>query len=264
MPHGPGFAPRPVPGSGTLRGMIWSRPGGAVDGPLLVLLHGLGATADAWRGVEALLPDAWKGGWLAVDMPGHGRSSWEPPYTFEAQGAAVDAILPDGRELVLLGHSMGAMTALVIAARRPTVSRVIGFSIKTYWPETHLAGLKRQALREPAVFARRDVAVGRYLKLAGLDGLISPDDPTVDSGVTQVDGGWQIAQDPASFDFGTPDMRALVDASPCRLVLARGSKDHLVRPENVSEYVDDPITLPGLGHSPHVEDPAQVVELLSR
>jgi pimeloyl-ACP methyl ester carboxylesterase len=32
----------------------------------------------------------------------------------------------------------------------------------------------------------------------------------------------------------------------------------------VSEYVDDPVTLDGLGHNPHVEDPAAVVALLSR
>jgi pimeloyl-ACP methyl ester carboxylesterase len=244
--------------------MIWTRHGGSDDGPLLVLLHGLGATAEAWRGVEELLPDAWSGGWLAVDLPGHGRSSWTPPYTFEAQGRAIDEVLPDDRDLVLLGHSMGAMPALCISARRANVSHVIGFSIKTYWPPTHLAGLQRQAGREPVVFARREVAVGRYLKLAGLDGLVSPDDPAVDAGVAEVEGGWRVAQDPASFDFGVPDMRSLVDASPVRLTLARGSNDHLVRPENVSEYVDDPITLPGLGHNPHVEDPAQVVGLLAR
>ena len=244
--------------------MIWTRHGGSDDGPLLVLLHGLGATAEAWRGVEELLPDAWSGGWLTVDLPGHGRSSWTPPYTFQAQGEAIDEVLPDDRDLVLLGHSMGAMPALCIAAKRANVGHVIGFSIKTYWPPTHLAGLQRQAEREPVVFARREVAVGRYLKLAGLDGLVSPDDPAVDAGVAEVEGGWRVAQDPASFDFGVPDMRSLVDASPCRLTLARGSNDHLVRPENVSEYVDDPITLDGLGHNPHVEAPAAVVALLSR
>jgi len=163
----------------------------------------------------------------------------------------------------MLGHSMGAMTALCIANRRPGVGHVIGFSIKTYWPPTQLAGLQRQAEREPVVFARPDVAVGRYLKLAGLDGLVSPDDPAVDAGVTEVEGGWRVAQDPASFDFGVPDMRSLVDASTCRLTLARGSEDHLVREVNVSEYVDDPVTLDGLGHNPHVEEPAAVVGLLS-
>jgi pimeloyl-ACP methyl ester carboxylesterase len=244
--------------------MIWSRSGGRGEGPLLVLLHGLSATAEVWRGVEALLPEAWAGGWLVADLPGHGRSPWAPPYTFSAQAAAVDELLPDDLEVVLLGHSMGAMTSLAIAARRPAVTHVVGFSIKTYWPASHLAGLQSRAAREPVVFPQREGAVDRYLKLAGLDGLVLPDDPAADAGVVEVDGGWRVAQDPASFDFGVPDMRALVDATTCRLTLARGSEDHLVRPENVSEYVDDPVTLDGLGHNPHVEDPASVVALLRR
>jgi pimeloyl-ACP methyl ester carboxylesterase len=231
---------------------------------MLVLLHGLGATAEVWRGVEALLPEAWDGGWLVVDLPGHGRSAWASSYTFEAHAAALDEVLPSDRELVLLGHSMGAMVALSLASRCSAGRHAVGFSTKTYWPETHLAGLERQATREPAVFARREVAVGRYLKLAGLDGLVSPDDPAVDAGVTEVEGGWRVSQDPASFDFGRPDMRALVEAITCRLTLARGSEDHLVRPENVSDYVEDPVTLAGLGHNPHVEDPAAVLGLLAR
>jgi CO dehydrogenase/acetyl-CoA synthase delta subunit len=32
----------------------------------------------------------------------------------------------------------------------------------------------------------------------------------------------------------------------------------------VSEYVDDPVTLDGLGHNPHVEDPPAVMGLLAR
>jgi len=242
--------------------MMWSRTGGTDDGPLLVLLHGLGATADCWLGVERLLPDAWLGGWMSVDLPGHGRSSWEPPYTFADQAAAIAEVVPEDRDLVLLGHSMGVMTAMELTRLRPRAQRVIGFSVKTYWPETHLAGLQRQAQREPVVFGSRDVAVGRFLKLAGLDGLVSPDDEQVASGVVQQDGGWRVAQDPKSFDFGAPDMRGSVDRLTVPLVLARGSKDHLVREVNVTDYVADPITLEGLGHNPHVEDPAAIVGLL--
>lgn len=242
--------------------MIWSRIGGRDDGPLLVLLHGLGATADVWLDLEALLPDLWTGGWMSVDLPGHGRSSWEPPYGFPEQAKAIAEVVPEDRDLVLLGHSMGAMVAMELAALRPRTQRVIGFSVKTYWPETHLAGLQRQAQREPVVLAGRDVAVGRYLKLAGLEGLVGADHPSVPSGIAAVDDGWRVAQDPRSFDFGVPDMRASVDDLTVPLILARGSNDHLVREANVSDYDDDPVTLDGLGHNPHVEDPAAVLRLL--
>jgi len=65
--------------------VIWNRTGGSDDGPLLVLLHGLGGTAELWRGVEEQLPQRWAGGWMAVDLPGHGRSSYASSYTFGAQ-----------------------------------------------------------------------------------------------------------------------------------------------------------------------------------
>ena len=112
--------------------MIWHRTGGRDDGPLLVLLHGLGGTAELWLGVEALLPDAWPGGWIAVDLPGHGRSVAAASYAFDAQAKLVAEALPQGRDLVLLGHSMGGMVALAMAGSNPDVRRVVGFSIKTW------------------------------------------------------------------------------------------------------------------------------------
>src|SRR5215469_8706932 len=39
--------------------------------PLLVLLHGLGATGDVWGCWWALLARRWRGRWLAPDLPGH-------------------------------------------------------------------------------------------------------------------------------------------------------------------------------------------------
>ncbi|MEO5662901.1 MAG: hypothetical protein ABIR39_06415 [Nocardioides sp.] len=43
--------------------MIWSRTGGRGDGPVLVLSHGLGATAEVYGAVVELLPSSWPGGW---------------------------------------------------------------------------------------------------------------------------------------------------------------------------------------------------------
>ncbi|HET6666210.1 MAG TPA: alpha/beta fold hydrolase [Intrasporangium sp.] len=243
--------------------MLWSRSGGRDDGPLLVLLHGLGGTAEVWRGVEALLPGAWPGGWLAVDLPGHGRSPWAPPYTFDAQAAAVADLLPSGRVLVLMGHSMGGMVALALAAGRPQVRRVVGFSIKTFWPPSHVEGMQAQARRAPRVFDTRDEAIARYARLAGLEGLVPPGDDALLAGVTEVDGGWRVAQDPATYDFGVPDMPALLADAACPVTLARGSEDEMVRDDNVRGLVDDPVTFEGLGHNPHVEQPSAVVALLS-
>ncbi|RYP83423.1 alpha/beta hydrolase [Nocardioides guangzhouensis] len=242
--------------------MLWTRSGGRDDGPLLVMLHGLGATAEVWRGVEALLPDAWEGGWLAVDLAGHGRSPALPTYSFAGHAAAVADLLPDGRDVVLLGHSMGGMVALDLAAGRPDVRRVVAFSVKTWWPPAHVEGMRALAAKPRRVLATREEALVRHAKVAGLAGLLPPDDPALDAGVTQTGDGWTVTQDPGTNDLGTPDIAAALARVGVPVVLARGSEDPFVRPENVSDLVDDPVTLAGLGHNPHVEKPAAVVDLL--
>jgi pimeloyl-ACP methyl ester carboxylesterase len=42
--------------------------------PVLLLLHGLGATGGVWQGWRPLLARRWPGHWLAPDLPGHGES----------------------------------------------------------------------------------------------------------------------------------------------------------------------------------------------
>lgn len=242
--------------------MTWHRTGGRDDGPLLVLLHGLGGTGELWRGVEALLPDAWAGGWLTVDLPGHGRSPRAASYTFDAQAVQLGQVLPTNRDVVLLGHSMGGMVALAMAGLRPAVRRVVGFSIKTWWPPEHVEGMRAQAQRPARVFATRQEAVERYLMASGLRGLVDPDAPEHDAGVVPVDGGWRIAQDMATFDFGVPDMPALLAATSCPVTLARGSEDAMVRAGSYDGLGVEVVTWDGLGHNPHVEDPSAVVALL--
>jgi pimeloyl-ACP methyl ester carboxylesterase len=243
--------------------MIWSRTGGSDSGPLLVLLPGLGATAEVFAGVEEVLADRWPGGWLAVDLPGHGRSAWDPPYTFARHADAVRPLLPDDRDLVVLGHSMGGVVGLELAdGTAPTPTAVVAFGVKVAWPDEHVAGAARMAARPVAHATSREEAVERYLKLAGLTGLVGPTDPTTDAGVSATSEGWRVAQDPATFGVGVPDMTGLLARAACPVALARGEGDHMVSDEDLRALVDEPVTLPGLGHNAHVEDPATVVDLV--
>jgi len=222
----------------------------------LVLLHGLGANREVWRGVLDLAPDA-----VAPDLPGHGAAPRLMTYTFEAYADALLAGLPEG-PIDLLGHSMGGMIALVIAARRPDVRQVVGFGVKVRWTDEDVAGAARQAGRPATTFASRDEAGERFLRMAGLAGLVGLDEPTVTAGVVQVAEGWHLAQDPASFGFGRPDIVPLLAAAAYPVRLARGEYDGLVSEADLDSIVPDHVMLPGLGHNAHVEDPAAVLGLL--
>ncbi len=44
-------------------------------GPVLLLLHGLGATGEVWNNLIDIVGDGWPGPVLVPDLPGHGRSA---------------------------------------------------------------------------------------------------------------------------------------------------------------------------------------------
>jgi lipase len=58
---------------------------------------------------------------LAPDLVGHGRSTWDAPWTIDANVAALAALL-DAEEsgpVVVVGHSFGGALALALASARP-------------------------------------------------------------------------------------------------------------------------------------------------
>src|SRR5499426_2581979 len=178
--------------------------GGGSGEPLLVLLHGLGATGDVWDVWRPLLARRWPGRWLAPDLPGHGGSRPPSEYTFDNLAAAVaDIAGPDARTVVL-GHSLGGVVGLALASGRfaVPVQAVVGLGIKVVWSDEDLDRARAVARRPLAWFASRDEAAARYLRVSGLAGLLPTDDPAVDAGLREQDGRWRLAMDPAAFAVG--------------------------------------------------------------
>jgi pimeloyl-ACP methyl ester carboxylesterase len=101
--------------------------------PLIVLLHGFGASTHSWRFVMKDL--ATRGDVIAYDRPGFGYTerptSWTGanPYGFEGNFNIISALLEKfgkDREIVLVGHSAGGQMAAEYARVNPTkVQRLI-------------------------------------------------------------------------------------------------------------------------------------------
>jgi pimeloyl-ACP methyl ester carboxylesterase len=112
------------------------------------------------------------------------------------------------------------------------------------------------------LFASRDEAAARYLRVSGLAGLLPAGDAAVDAGLRAQDGQWRLAMDPGAFAVGAPDMAQLVAASQAQVTLARGEHDPMNTEEQLARFDPGAVTLPGLGHNAHVESPEASITLL--
>ncbi|EWC60508.1 putative hydrolase [Actinokineospora spheciospongiae] len=223
--------------------------------PTLLLLHGLGATAAVWDGVV----ERWPGEAVAVDLPGHGGAEPLRRYTFGALAAGVE--VDPTRRYVAVGHSLGGVLALTLASGwfGLDVEGVVGVGIKIEWTDDDLAKAAALAARPPRAFETREEAESWAVKLAGLPG---PD--ANPRSVVQEGGRWRAAFDPRAFAVGAPDVVGLLRAARCPVVLAAGERDPMSPVDHLAALVDDPVTLPGLGHNAHVEDPDAVLALVDR
>lgn len=111
----------------------------------IVLLHGLGATADTWRLVAQDLYQ--KHLIVAFDLRGHGASE-KPTTDYDLTTIAEDAIQGMAAlglgQVALVGHGWGARVALVLAARHPAlVSHLILVDCPHVEPR-HWPGMTRE------------------------------------------------------------------------------------------------------------------------
>lgn len=88
-----------------------------------VLLHGVGLNAHTFDATVLGLAARAEPGVVAVDLPGHGDSAWREDADYRPRsmaGQVADLISACAAEPVrLVGQSLGGLTAIALAARRP-------------------------------------------------------------------------------------------------------------------------------------------------
>ena len=253
-------APQPetVTAGGLALNYLRTGDGGAVP---LVLIHGFGGDLNNWMFNQPTLSEAHEV--LALDLPGHGRSSKQ---IGAADMAALTGVLEDFLEAVgvtrahLVGHSLGGALALQAAMQQP--ERVAGLTllapaglgpeINADFIEGFIAAGKRKELRavlellvaDPALISRDMVNdVLKYKRLDGVsqalrdmaDGLF----PGGRQQMLDLDGLAQIST-PITAIWGENDR-----------ILPVGHAELL--PEQVQIH-----RLAGVGHMPHMEASAEV------
>ena len=141
---------------------------GKADAPPIVCVHG--ATGHGQR-FRQLAEERWARRFrvFAVDLRGHGRSGWQPPWTIETHVSdlleTLDAL--DLRQPDWVGHSFGGRLVVELASQRPErIRRVVLLDPAIQLPVRVVDRAVAEEMREPvwesvaACFASRDDTQG--------------------------------------------------------------------------------------------------------
>jgi len=246
-------------------------------GPVLLLLHGTGASAHSWRDVMPRLADHFR--LVVPDLPGHGFTSMPgagrislPAYA-ELLGLLMQEL--DADVDLVVGHSAGAaIAARMVLDQRISPAGVVSFNgafrpmggqtAQLFSPLAKLLSLNPLVPRffagrasDPAMVKRLIAGTGSSLDADG----IALYQRLMRSGA-HVDATLQMM---ANWDLTTfaDDMSAL--SRPLLLVIADGDKAipaheaHLIAGQVTGAEVHE---MRGVGHVAHEEDPQAAAELI--
>ena len=246
------------------------------EGPVLLLLHGTGASSHSWRDAAAALAKSFTV--VMPDLPGHGFT--EVPslgsLSLPAMARSIAALLkalklsPD----LAAGHSAGAAILTRMALDGLIKPKVIISFNGAFFPFGGLAGQFFSPLAKllvwnplvPRVFASSasQSSVQRLLDDTGskLDAAGRDFYHRLFANKGHVSGALGMM---ANWDLRdlTPDMRRLV----LPLVLVKALNDRTVPPadaDRASSFAPGSrvIALPGLGHLAHEENPARAADII--
>lgn len=286
----------PHPGSSPLD-QVWMWRGFPIryqhqgtQGPVVVLIHGFGASCDHWRKNIPVLAQTHRV--YVLDLLGFGRSAKPTPgqplaYTFETWGEQVQDFCRDivGDRAILVGNSVGCIVALQVAVTQPW--RVKGLVLlncslrllhdrkrsQLPWYRNWTTPLIQQILGIPALGRRFFSQLARPQTLEKILRQAYARSEAVTPDLVQL--LLQPAQDPGAADVFLAFVRysqgplpeELLPQVTCPVLVLWGADDPwepvaLGKDLAQSPGVEHFIPLPGVGHCPQDEAPEVVNPLI--
>jgi pimeloyl-ACP methyl ester carboxylesterase len=251
----------------------------AVDAPKVLALHGWLDNAASFAPLAPFLPAIEL---VAPDLPGHGRSLHLPAGADYSFAGAMHAVLDIADALqwerfALLGHSMGAGIASLVAAACPQrVTRLVAIEALgalAETPERTVARLRDAVTATRAlpgkrlrVFADVDTAIRARMQANALSEPVAR--LLVERGLAVVDGGWTWSSDPR---LTLPTMIRMTEAQignlvagiecPTRVLFADPAQSYLpdaLRRDRAASLPRGELVVLAGGHHLHMEQPQAV------
>lgn len=264
-----------LPDGRTISALRWG------DGePSVVMVHGGAQNAHTWDTVAlALRPLSI----LAVDLPGHGRSSWRPDHRYGPVTAAEDlaealaVLAPSAR--VVVGMSLGGLTSIALTRLGGFVERLVLVDI-TPGVDAEKASVVHDFIAGPQSFP--DFA-GIFERTVEFNPTRSPE--SLRRGILHnahrtAEGAWEWNYDrgplagmsggaDGSLGLPGPALWDALSATPASLVLVRGALSPVVSDDDVAELMRrrpdaEVVVVDGAGHSVQGDRPLELAALIGR
>ncbi len=225
----------------------WPGAGGPV-----ICLPGQTASGRSFDGLASALQPEWRV--IAVDPRGRGRSG-KPRhgYGYQLQVADTMALMDQlgFDRVVLVGHSFGAVIALIVAAWYPErVDALVLIDGGADIPEVVRAGVEALVRRLDTVYPSLEAYLGplcqaRWLQpwTPELEAFFAASVEPTDGGVRALTARSAVEQEIRAYWDGPPDYPALYAAVRCPTLVARatsgffGQDDHVLPPERFQEML---------------------------
>ncbi|MBY8881067.1 alpha/beta fold hydrolase [Actinacidiphila acidipaludis] len=255
-------------------GDLHVRQDGPRDAPALVLVHGLAASTSWW---DAIVPElAAARHVVRLDLLGHGRSARPdgPGYRIADHarrvGAALDRLGVE--QAVAIGHSTGGLVVTALAEERPGLLGALALIDTGPRLGAFVSnGLAGRLMLAPGLGSllwrvRTDALIRKALSTAfSRPGYEIPPHLVADVRTMTLHG--TVATSQGAIDYLTrqplPDRLSALGKP---LLVLFGEQDRRWRPSSAAEYTGVPGALvemiPGVGHSPMLEDPHRTLALL--
>jgi len=221
----------------------------------------LGCSNHVWQGFISLINKNKAGKWIAPDMRGHGGSDWADSYALGHHAYDLIPIIKDEKDIFIVGHSMGALIAMVLASGifDLNIKAVLGIGPKVDWPAEERIKLHAFASKPIRWFTTREEAIERYLLVSGLKGIIDPTDEQLTQAIFKGSEGFRLSADPKTVNVGGPPEGIFAAASfATKCKLACGETDNVTSIDRLRSLDPDAVVLSGLSHNAHVEDPLTI------